>query len=237
VTAAISTEWRLETGDRSGSWLAINKGLDNKTYSKTISKPVFLLDVSHGAAPAGDSLAYAVLPGVGTAGGAAAAVAGFEASAKVVANSGAAQAVLATPDTGEDVLMIVAWPAATATTVDGGKPGLKVTLPAPAKGGLLTVATKTARSSGPERVGATANGSVTTTTVFSAADPTNAAEGGELVFTIDSALEELQQSPRVSSGGDDDGSAVSCKKSGTSTTVTVTLPTGTAAGSTVSGSC
>lgn len=207
-------EWRLEIGDRSGSWMTINEGLDNTTDGETLEIPVFLLDVSHGPKPEGESLAYAVLPGVGPASGAGAKVVAFEASAKIVANSGAAQAVLATLRAGEVVLMVVVWPSATATTVDGGKPGLKVTLPKPANGGLLTVAT------GSEG------------TVFSAADPTNDAEGGEIVFTIDRSLQELRGGSSGVSGG-----VVTCAKAGAGTTVTVTLPTGITAGSTATGSC
>ena len=213
--------WKLETGVRSGSWMAINEGLDNATDGETVSLPVFLLEASHGPAPAGVSFAYAVLPGVGTASGASAAVASFHASTKVVANDAAAQAVLATPAVGEDVLMIVAWPAAVTTVVDSGKPGLKVTMPGPTKGGLLTV-----------KLGASG-------AVFSAADPTNGSGGGSLTFTIDKSLEELQATTLHRDAAASEIGPVSCKKAAAagSTVVTVTLPNGTAAGSTVSGHC
>eukprot|EP01043_Picozoa_sp_COSAG02_P119275 COSAG02_NODE_55927_length_288_cov_0.608466_2_plen_71_part_01 len=70
----MAATWKLETGVRSGSWLAINGGLDNATDGGMISLPVFLLEASHGPAPTGVNFAYAVLPGVGAASSAGAAV-------------------------------------------------------------------------------------------------------------------------------------------------------------------
>ena len=162
-------EWLLEIGDRSGSWTEINAGLDNKTDGASLTLPVFLLEASHGAAPAGADLAYAVLPGVGPASAAGAAVTAFEAAAKVVANTAAAQAVLAAPRAGEEVLMVAAWPSPTPTTVDGGKPGTKVTVTKPATGCLLTVTT---------------TGAATT---FAASDPTNSVDGATVEFTVSRA--------------------------------------------------
>lgn len=214
-----SAPWKLETGMRSGSWLAINEGLDKATDGENISLPVFLLEASHGSAPTGANFAYAVLAGVGPASGAGAAVAAFESSIQVVANDARAQAVLATLNAGEEVLMIVVWPATGATAVEIGRPGLKVTMSGQTKGGLLTVEV------GPGGA------------AFSAADPNNDSEGGKLTFTIDKPIEELRATKAkatISNGVN----PVSCKSATAgSTTVTVTLPTGTAAGSTVSGQC
>ena len=142
---------------------------DNATDGGSLTLPVFLLEASHGAAPAGAELAYAVLPGVGPASGASAAVTAFEAAAKVVANTAAAQAVLAAPRAGEEALMVAAWPSPTPTTVDGGKPGTKVTVTKPATGCLLTVTT---------------TGAATT---FAASDPTNSADGTTVEFTVSRA--------------------------------------------------
>lgn len=218
TSAAVAATWKLETGVRTGSWTAINGGLDNATDGATVSLPVFLLEASHGPSPTGVNFAYAVLPGVGAASNAGATVGAFEASMKVISNDAATQAVLATPTVGEDVLMIVAWPAAVTTVVDGGKAGLKVTLPGPTEGGLLTV---TLGESG---------------AVFSAADPTNNSEGGTLTFTIDKSIEELRA---TAAGRASELGPIVCKKAATpgSTTVTVALPSGAAAGSTVSGQC
>ena len=134
---------------------------------------------------------------------------------KVIANNAATQAVLATPSAGEDVLMIVAWPASATTVVDSGKAGLKVTVLGPTKGGLVTV--KLGESGA----------------VFSAADPTNNSEGGTLTYTIDKSIEELRATAvRPAS----ETTPFACKKGSTSgsTTVTITLPSGV--GATVTGS-
>lgn len=217
TVAEVPATWKLETGVRSGSWMTINGGLDNTTDGEVISLPVFLLEATHGPTPTGVSFAYAVLPGIGAASAAGTAVSTFEASTKVVSNNAEAQAVLVTSTTGEDMLMIAAWPAAGTTIVDSGK-GLKVTLSAPTKGGLITVEMA-------------ASGAI-----FSAADPTNNSEGRTLTFTIDKPLEDLVATTGVRAS---QTSPVTCKKAAEagSTTVTIALPSGSAAGSTVSGRC
>ena len=182
---------------------------------------------------------YAILPGVGLASNAAAAVKAFSDGVTIVANDEKVQAVHATVGAGagsgasssgggavEQVLMMTVWPSTTATTVSAA--GTKVTIPDPANGTLLTVVT---------------SGAVTT---FSAADPKNNAAGGSISFTIDTALEDL-----VVRDHDDEGrqlqqrGPVSCTKAeaqaegggGVGTNVTVVLPAGDQAGSTVSGTC
>ena len=250
-----SSVWSLELGERVGSWMTINEGLDPTEYNHTVRLPVFLLSASHGPSPTGVDFGYAVLPGVAAgAGSAAGAVTAFHAANKVVRNDRDAMAVFsrqhgqpAAAGGEEEVLLIATWPGSGTITVDAGAAaagggssatgGWKVTIEGAATstsgagattldGGLLQLHSTTSA----------AISSAPRKTVFSiaAANPRNAA--GVLTFTINRKLASLRSSDQQ--GGNGVGSAVSCVAAGTAgTRVTVTLPDGEDAGKTVEGAC
>jgi chondroitin AC lyase len=213
-----SSSWSLELGERSGSWHSINAGLDpsDELDNQTIRLPIFLLQASHGATPDQAALGYATLPAVLNASSAPLAVEMFRQSTTVLRNDAAAQAVLASTPQGDTVLMVAAWPNIApkeGVVVDGRQRGWRVTVDSP--GLLLITATKAASFT------------------FAAADPTNKPNGTTMKLTIDRRLADMQ---RRSHGAET--SFLRCEAVGASTTaVTITLPAGDRAGSTVRGSC
>ena len=54
----VISSWKLETGNRVGTWTSINGGLDNTTDGGEISLPVFLLEAVHGTEPAAQDFVY-----------------------------------------------------------------------------------------------------------------------------------------------------------------------------------
>jgi hypothetical protein len=124
------------------------------------------------------------------------------------------------------VMMVAAWPSQLLqggggvmnVTVDGGKPGWRLAL---ASSGLLTIT---------DSGGGGAAAATLKHVSFAVASPTNSA--GSMTFTIDRRLLAREGSGGGSSNG------TTCKAAGpASTVVTMQLPGGDAAGSTVTGHC
>lgn len=175
----------------------------------SVTRDVFTLQYPHGMSPSGESYAYAVVPQTSPAD-----ARDMEESlpVTVVANEAAAQAVMfsapAVPQ-----LQVVVYDDVGATGVISGGTGF--TLSDITGRGLLMVRPLTTAAQ----------------VQFSASDPTNNSAGAVVKFTIDRSLK--------TAAADGDGAGVACvpATAGRTTEVTIVLPSGLAAGSSVVGTC
>lgn len=206
-----------------GAWSRLSTSQANTTETRD----VFALQYRHGPSPAGQSYAYAVLPDPpaleATASGAPAEEVESAASRamhvrdaiSVAANSASAQAVAVA-----GMLQAVVYavpPDGSGTNVDGGT-GFNLT-------GVSAPCAVMVRAMSPPDA-------VTSAVEFTAADPSNHQGGATITFVIDRSLKS------AAAGATLQDQAVSCEAAvmGKSR-VTIALPPGISAGSSVSGRC
>ena len=219
-------------GPQSGSWSEINA---ESGPTATVTKDVFFAAVDHGAAPTlkATALVYAIVPDVLAADAPAAALT-FATAVQVIANTKTVQAVLYTPAVGavatavvKAVVLAVVRPVVpSAAVIEAPQLGLTLTLSAPSivvvredvDGGFaFTASVPQAAKSG--------SGSIK-----EAAQPT------ALTLTLNRRVAVSESSGQPKGAGP---SGVACNWDANKkvTVVKFTLPTGPAAGSSITGSC